>query len=335
MFIDEAKIHIKAGDGGNGRKSFRREKFVAHGGPDGGDGGDGGNVVFVVNINERTLIMFRHRQNFKAQRGNDGESSNKYGRSGKDIEIPVPLGTIVRNDETGDIIADLSDQTDRVVMARGGRGGRGNSHFATAVNQTPLRADPGRPGEELTLHLELKLLADVGLVGLPNAGKSTLLSRVSAAHPKIADYPFTTLQPNLGIVTWGEGNSFVMADIPGIIEGAHEGKGLGHQFLKHIERTAILVFLIQCTEEDPSAVYRTLLDECALFSPELLEKPRIAILTKTDLLSPDERPKEPFVADGVETFAISAVSGDGIHELVHRLGARVQSDKEAGRSRVV
>lgn len=320
MFVDEARIHVKAGDGGNGCISFRREKFEPKGGPDGGDGGDGGNVVLAVDSNENTLIKFRYRHRFKAERGENGQGAKKYGPYGADEVISVPLGTIVRDEATGEIIADLSDPADRVIVAKGGRGGRGNARFATPTHQTPRRADPGGTGEERDLFLELKLLADVGLVGFPNAGKSTLLSRVSSAHPKIADYPFTTLQPNLGIVTYGDTlKSLVMADIPGIIEGAHEGKGLGLQFLKHIERTKILLFMIECTSEDPLGDYRKLLDELGSFSEKLLEKPRLAAITKTDVMpSVKETPLPDF---GIDCVAISAVTGDGVDDLVYRLGA--------------
>ena len=318
MFIDEAKIYVRSGDGGNGCMSFRREKFVPKGGPDGGDGGDGGNVVFAVDTNLNTLIAFKFRQHFKAERGQQGESSRKHGRNGEDVIIKVPPGTIVRDAETETVIADLSELDDVVIVAHGGRGGRGNARFATSSNQAPRRADSGLPGEEKNLLLELKLLADVGLVGFPNAGKSTLLSRVSSAHPKIADYPFTTLQPNLGIVACGDGRSLVMADIPGIIEGAHEGKGLGLQFLRHIERTKVLLFLVERTSEDPLGDYRKLVDELRLFSEELLEKPRLVALSKTDLLPEDDASPAPDF--GVETYVISSVSGAGIDRLIYRLG---------------
>ncbi|MCE5248918.1 GTPase ObgE [bacterium] len=325
MFIDEARIYVKAGAGGNGIVSFRREKFVPKGGPDGGDGGDGGSVVFVVDTNENTLIRFKYRQHFKAESGKHGQGAQKHGQSGADIVIPVPPGTIIRDEETGVILADLSEETDRVTVAKGGRGGRGNARFATSTNQTPRHADQGIRGEEKHLLLELKLLADVGLVGFPNAGKSTLLSRVSAAHPKIADYPFTTLEPHLGIVRYDEMKSFVMADIPGIIEGAHEGKGLGFQFLRHIERTKILLFLIECTEEDPAAVYHKLLSELELYSPGLIHKPKFVALTKTDLFPADTPRTVPGFGTGIEAYAVSAVSGDGMERLIYRLGKAVES----------
>ncbi|MDP2983730.1 MAG: GTPase ObgE [Candidatus Latescibacter sp.] len=327
MFIDEARIFVKAGSGGNGVVSFRREKFVPHGGPDGGDGGDGGDVILAVDMNENTLIRYKFSQRFHVESGNHGEGAKKHGQNGESIIIPVPLGTIARNEATGEIIADLSEPGDRIVAAKGGRGGRGNARFATATNQAPRRADKGFPGEERTILLELKLLADVGLVGLPNAGKSTLISRVSSAHPKIADYPFTTLLPILGIVTYGEGKSFVMADIPGIIEGAHEGKGLGLRFLRHIERTKILLFLIDCTHEDPVDEYRKLLLELNLYSEKFVEKPKFVSLTKIDLLPSDETVKIPDFGDGVDAAAISAVKGQGVAGLVYRLGSVLEKMK--------
>ena len=327
MFIDEARIFVKAGNGGNGCVSFRREKFIPKGGPDGGDGGDGGNVVFVVDPNENTLIAFKYKQHFKAEAGKPGQGANKHGHSGEDVIISVPLGTILRDESTGEILADLSEPEDRIVVAKGGRGGRGNSRFATSINQTPRRADAGKPGEDRILFLELKLLADVGLVGFPNAGKSTLLSRVSSAHPRIADYPFTTLQPNLGIVSYASTKSFVMADIPGIIEGAHDGKGLGFQFLRHIERTKVLLFLIECTEEDPVDAYHKLLAELELFSDKMKKKPKFLALTKTDLFPADNELTIPDFAENMEVFPISAVSGKGVDRLIFRLGEVITSLK--------
>jgi len=317
MFIDEARIYVKAGDGGNGCVSFRREKYVPRGGPDGGDGGDGGDVVFVVDTNLNTLVKFKYRQHFRAERGKHGRGACKHGRNGEDVVVSVPPGTVVRDADTGEVLADLSEPEDRVVVARGGRGGRGNARFATPTRQAPRRADRGFSGEERNIHLELKLLADVGLVGFPNAGKSTFLSRVSSAHPKIADYPFTTLQPNLGIVEYGDMKTLVMADIPGIIEGAHEGKGLGLRFLRHIERTKVLLFLIECTSGNPVEDYEKLVDELARFSGRLLEKPRLVALTKIDLLPPEELTLPDF---GIESFAVSSVKGYGLRRLVYRLG---------------
>lgn len=324
MFVDEARIFIKSGSGGSGAVSFRREKFVPHGGPDGGDGGDGGDVVFVVDTNENTLLKFKFNQHFRAENGNRGEGSRKHGRSGEPVIITVPLGTIARDEATGEIIADLSEHGDRVVAAKGGRGGRGNARFTTATNQSPRRFDSGQPGEERSVLLELKLLADVGLVGFPNAGKSTLLSRISAAHPKIADYPFTTLEPILGIVSYNQDKTFVMADIPGIIEGAHEGKGLGLRFLRHIERTKILLFLVECTHEDPVGEYQKLLRELCLHSELLAGKPRFVVLTKADILPAGERPSIPDFGADVETAIISSVTGDGVPGLVYRLGSIVE-----------
>ncbi|MBT4483557.1 MAG: GTPase ObgE [Candidatus Latescibacteria bacterium] len=326
MFIDEARITVIAGSGGNGCMSFRREKHVPKGGPSGGDGGDGGDIIFVVDQNLNTLINFKFRQHFKAEKGKHGQGSRKHGHSGEDMIIPVPLGTIIKAAETGEVLADLSETEDRVVIASGGRGGRGNAQFATSTNQAPRRADKGQPGEEKIILMELKLLADIGLVGFPNSGKSTLLSRISHAHPKIADYPFTTLEPNLGIVSYGDYNSLVMADIPGIIEGAHIGKGLGIRFLKHIERTKVLLFLIECISEDPVDDYTKLLEEIGQFSIKMLKKPRLVALTKTDLLPPDENFVLPDFGDGIETFAISSVKGDGLKKLVYHLGSLIEKE---------
>jgi GTP-binding protein len=324
MFVDEAKIYIKAGAGGPGAVSFRREKFVPRGGPDGGDGGDGGDIVLEVDPNENTLLKFKFNQHYRAANGTRGEGAKKHGHNGESVIIPVPLGTIARDGETGEIIADLSEPGDRVIAAKGGRGGRGNARFATSTNQAPRRHDTGTPGEEHTLLLELKLLADVGLVGFPNAGKSTIISRISAAHPKIADYPFTTLEPILGIVQYEMDKSFVMADIPGIIEGAHEGKGLGLRFLRHIERTKVLLFTIESTHENPVSEYHMLLRELELYSEELLRKPRLVVLTKTDLLPPEGRPPLPEFGENIPVTAVSAVSGEGINGLVYLLGSTVE-----------
>ncbi len=327
MFIDEAKIYVKAGNGGNGCVSFRREKYVPRGGPDGGDGGDGGDVIFVVDKNLNTLIKFKFKHHFKAGSGKHGEGAKKYGHSGEDMIISFPLGTIARDGETGKIIADLSDIEDRIVVAFGGKRGKGNAQFATSTNQAPRRAEKGGPGEERNVLLELKLIADIGLVGFPNAGKSTLLSCVSSAHPKIADYPFTTLQPNLGIVHYDDFKSFVMADIPGIIEGAHDGKGLGFRFLRHIERTKVLLFLIDCTVENPEDEYNKLLEELRLFSDKLLKKPRLVALTKTDIFPSGENITIPYFGENTETTTISAVKGDGIKKLIYRLGSLIEQLK--------
>lgn len=322
MFIDYAKIVVKSGDGGRGHISFRREKFVPKGGPDGGNGGRGADVAFYGNPHLNTLVDFRYRRLFKAPDGNPGSYANRTGKSGKTLVIQVPLGTVVKDVRTGKVIADITEADKEVVVAVGGRGGRGNAEFVTSVNQAPRSADPGEPGVELELVLELKLLADVGLVGFPNAGKSTLISTISAARPKIADYPFTTLIPNLGIVSVAEEKSFTVADIPGLIEGAHEGKGLGIRFLRHVERTRVLVFLLDCTSGNPAEQYEILTRELQLFNPRLARKRRIICFTKTDALDDEQRQLidelcTTFREDhaGVKIFAISSVSGENIDSL--------------------
>lgn len=316
MFIDQAKINVIAGNGGNGIISFRREKYVPKGGPDGGDGGKGGNVIIQTNSNLHTLLDFRYRRRFKAESGKHGQGAKKTGRSGQDFIIRVPSGTLVKDGETGEILADLVDENQRVVIAKGGKGGRGNAHFATPTNQAPRHAEPGEAGESREVLLELKLIADVGLVGLPNAGKSTLLSRLSAARPKIADYPFTTLAPNLGIVKYKEHYSFVMADIPGLIEGAHEGKGLGLDFLRHIERTKVLAFLIEAISEDIFQVYQILKNELGSYNEKLLSRPSLIVLTKLDLLSSDNSTKfERFSQFDIPILKISALTGEGLEDL--------------------
>jgi len=291
MFIDHAKIHVKAGQGGSGCVSFRREKGVPKGGPDGGDGGRGGSIIIIAERNLHTLIDFKYKREYRAQRGEHGKGANKHGKSGADLEIKVPMGTLVKNGDTGEIICDLVEDKEYFIVAKGGRGGRGNARFATSTNQAPRQWEVGQPGAEKTLELELKLIADIGLVGFPNAGKSTLLSKISAAHPKIADYPFTTLQPNLGIVKYRDFKSYVVADIPGIIEGSHAGKGLGHQFLRHIERTRALAFLIEVTEEEPEKTFEILYQELSAFSKILVQKPFIIVLTKIDIQDPGEKVK--------------------------------------------
>jgi GTP-binding protein len=329
VFIDTAEIRVRAGNGGNGAVSFRREKFVPKGGPDGGDGGNGGDVVLIASHHISTLMDFRYKREYAAENGQHGAGARKTGRSGKAVEIQVPVGTIVIDAASEEQIADLTETGERVVIARGGHGGRGNSQFATATNQAPRTAEKGTPGEERTIQLELKLLADVGLVGFPNAGKSTLISRISAARPKIADYPFTTLIPNIGIVRVDEGESFAVADIPGLIEGASEGKGLGHQFLRHVERSGVLCFLLDGLSADPAADYATLRSELAGFNPEMLDKPRIICITKADVMSNEE--KEGFAKetiDGEELHLISAVSGEGIDELVRMLSRRLRAWRE-------
>ena len=340
MFIDEAKIRVKAGDGGNGCLAFRREKFVPRGGPSGGDGGRGGDVIMESSERHNTLVHFRFNPEYKAERGRHGEGSNCTGREGDDIVLKVPVGTIVYNDETGEVVHDFSGPDERVVIARGGRGGRGNAQFKTSTNQAPRRVEPGRPGEERALRLELKLLADVGLVGYPNVGKSTLISRISAARPKIADYPFTTLEPNLGVVAVGEVDeqiSFVVADIPGLIEGASDGAGLGTQFLKHVERTQMLVHLIDVSDAsgrpDPVEDFRVIMNELESFGAGLELKPMILVASKADVANPDKLEKLQKFArrKKLPLFPISAVTGLGIKELTWAM-ANMVSDLRAGRT---
>jgi GTPase len=328
MFIDEVKILVKAGNGGNGCMAFRREKFVPRGGPSGGDGGRGGDVVFVASPHHNTLLHFRYNPEHKAERGRHGEGSNRTGRDGHSIEVPVPVGTMVYNAETGELIHDFTQTGEHFVVAKGGRGGRGNQHFATAVHQAPTEHEDGKPGDELNLRLELKLLADVGLVGFPNAGKSTLISRISAAKPKIADYPFTTLEPNLGVVDFN-GRTFVVADIPGLIEGAHEGHGLGIQFLRHVERTRLLVHLVDVSEftgRDPLSDFDIIMHELANFSDELIKKPMLVVASKIDVAQDPERVEaiEKRAAEaGLPFLKISSVTGEGIEQLKARMAEAV------------
>lgn len=316
MFIDHATIQVKAGRGGNGCVSFRREKYVPKGGPDGGNGGDGGNVIIRAERNMTTLMDFRYKRTYRAENGEHGKGANKTGKRGNDIILKVPCGTTVFDAESHKVIADLVDDGTDVIVARGGKGGRGNAQFATSTNQAPRVAEQGTEGEERTIDLELKMLADAGLVGFPNAGKSTLISRISAAKPKIADYPFTTLVPNLGIVRVGEDKSFVVADMPGLIEGAHRGKGLGIQFLRHIERTRVIVYLIECIRSDPKRDYKTLVSELQLFKKELARRPHIVAITKMDLADEALRKKLKKLSFGkkVAVYFISAVTGEGIKE---------------------
>lgn len=330
MFIDEVRIKVKAGDGGNGCLAFRREKYVPRGGPSGGDGGRGGDVVMVANPNYNTLLHFRFNPEHNAERGRHGEGSNRTGREGNAIEIPVPVGTVVHDAETGEQLFDFIEAGQSFVVAKGGRGGRGNARFTSATHQTPTEHEDGRPGQERQLRLELKLLADVGLVGFPNAGKSTLISRISAAKPKIADYPFTTLEPNLGVVSASDDyTSFVVADIPGLIEGAHEGHGLGIQFLRHIERTRLLVHLVDVSESsgrDPVHDFHVILTELASFSEELAAKPMFVVATKIDVAQDLERIDAlRAVANerDLPFFEISAVTGSGIDALRHAMAERV------------
>ncbi len=325
MFVDQVKMYVRSGAGGDGCKSFRREKFVPHGGPDGGDGGTGGDVVCVVEPHLATLLDHRYQQHANAGRGEHGKGKNRTGSNGEDCVLAVPPGTVIKNAESGDILADLTDPGERVVIAPGGRGGRGNARFATPTNRAPERAEPGGAGLEMEVELELKLIADVGLVGHPNAGKSTLLSRVSAAHPKIADYPFTTLQPNLGIVPYEDFGSFVVADIPGLIEGAHKGKGLGFQFLRHVERTRVLLFMVDISSPDPVGDLEILRAELEQFSPALLKKPALLAATKIDAVPPEER-NTTHVGDH-EAIPISSVTGEGLPKLMHALGDIVRDSR--------
>jgi GTP-binding protein len=325
MFVDEATIQIWGGDGGNGCRSFRREKFIPRGGPNGGDGGDGGSVWLVADPDVHTLLAFRYQRLHRAERGRHGQGSDKTGRCGADLELRVPVGTLVSDVDRVRTLADLDEPGARYMAARGGRGGRGNARFASSVNRAPTRADDGEPGETHELRLELKLLADVGLVGFPNAGKSTLISRVSAARPKIADYPFTTLVPNLGVVDRGDYRSFVIADIPGLIEGAHEGAGLGHRFLRHVERCRLILHLVDPTdpERDPVASMRTIRTELARYDPGLGSKPEIVVVTKMDAVQdrePVERIRAAAAATGSDVLEISAVTGDGLTALVGAVG---------------
>ncbi|RKQ61635.1 GTP-binding protein [Thermovibrio guaymasensis] len=327
-FIDRAKIYVQGGHGGNGCVAFRREKFVPKGGPSGGDGGKGGDVILVADRNVHTLLDFKYKRHYRAERGRHGEGNKRSGRSGKDLEIKVPVGTVVKDAETGEILGDLTQHGQKLIVARGGRGGRGNAAFATPTRRAPDFAEPGEPGEERWIELELKLLADVGLVGFPNAGKSTFLSRISKAKPEIADYPFTTLRPILGVTKVGD-FSFVVADIPGLIEGAHKGKGLGHEFLKHVERTKLLLHLIDLTnpEMEPEEAFEKINRELELYSPKLKEKPQIVVGTKIDALtdrSKLERLKKYFEEKGYPFFAVSAVTGEGMQELLNFVASKLK-----------
>lgn len=332
-FIDEAKIYVKSGEGGRGCVSFRREKYVPRGGPNGGDGGDGGDVYIIANENMASLLDHRYRQHYRAKRGEHGKGKDMHGKNGEDLYVPVPPGTIVRDFDTGDVIGDLTKNAETLLVARGGRGGKGNARFVTSTNQAPRNAEPGGEPEERTLLLELKLLADVGIIGFPNAGKSTLISRISAARPKVADYPFTTLVPNLGVVSYVDGKTFVVADIPGIIEGAHEGAGLGLQFLRHVERTKLLVHVLDLspmTGRDPIDDFETLNLELRSYSPELYEKPQIVAPNKIDITESREKLEEIrgyFEKRGIPIFPISGATGEGLKELVRETGKRIEEIK--------
>jgi GTP-binding protein len=310
MFIDEARIIVKSGQGGSGCVSFRREKFVPKGGPDGGDGGNGGSVIIMADRRLHTLIDFRYRHKYQAARGQHGQGANKHGKSAPDLIIKVPAGTVIRDAESGEIVADFVHDGDNCLIVKGGRGGRGNAVFATSTNQAPRKWEVGQSGQQKILELELKLLADIGLVGFPNAGKSTLLSRISAAHPKIADYPFTTLQPNLGIVSYKNYQQLVVADIPGLIAGSHQGKGLGHKFLRHIERTRALAFMIESTDPRPEKTFKILFNELKAFSPMLVKKPFIILLTKSDLQEGSTKIKK--FKDNFTVISFSAVTGENL-----------------------
>lgn len=336
-FIDEAKIFVAAGDGGNGIASFRREKYVPMGGPDGGDGGRGGNVYAVADRNLNTLIEFRYTRKYLAQRGENGGSSDRYGKGGKDITLHVPVGTVIADMNSNEIVADLDVDGKQILIARGGRGGLGNIHFKSSVNRAPRQCTKGEAGEERDLRLELRVLADVGLLGLPNAGKSTFIRAVSAARPKVADYPFTTMHPNLGVVRVSENRSFVIADIPGLIEGAAEGAGLGIRFLKHLARTRVLLHIVDLAppdpESDPARDAKAIVRELEKYSPELAEKPRWLVLNKLDLIPEEDREARVagFLqacgddAQGGPVFRISAINGNGCRELIFKLADALES----------
>jgi len=327
-FFDDAKIHVHGGDGGNGVVAFRREKFVPRGGPAGGDGGDGGSVILEVDPQINTLVQFQRQTHFAAARGAHGRGKNQTGARGDDVIIRVPAGTVVRDGESGAMLADMVATGQRIAVARGGRGGRGNSHFASSTHQTPYVAEKGEAGGRRWLHLELKLLADVGLVGMPNAGKSTLLSFVSAARPRIADYPFTTLQPNLGVVSIDDEYDFVLADLPGLIEGAHAGAGLGHRFLRHVERTRLLIHMLDGGSDDPLHHFEQINQELRLFNPQLADRPQVVAFNKMDL--PEAQDRWPQVRKALQSrqitaFAISAATGDGVWQLMRHVGQLLQN----------
>jgi GTP-binding protein len=324
-FIDEVTIAVMAGKGGNGCVSFRREKYVPRGGPDGGGGGEGGSIVLEASERKHSLLDFRYRNLFRAKPGRNGAGQNKQGRSGEDLVLEVPIGTVAKEAQTGEVLADLTEPSQRWIAAKGGRGGKGNSHFVSSTHRTPRFAQEGQPGEQRDLKLELKLIADVGLVGLPNAGKSTLVSAVSAARPKIADYPFTTLTPNLGVVQYGDAPPFVMADVPGLIAGAHEGAGLGVRFLKHIERTRLLVHVIdlsQTSPDNPLGPFRQIELELESYSKELLKKPRIIVLNKIDLIEDKQvldKIEKRYLELGIPVLLLSSLRREGLGELVRLL----------------
>jgi GTP-binding protein len=326
MFVDYVEIKVKAGKGGNGCTSFRREKYVPKGGPDGGDGGDGGDVKVKVDSHMGTLLDFHYVKHYKAGNGGEGKGALKHGKRGEDVWIKVPPGTIMKNVDSNKILADLTKEDQIYVVAKGGKGGRGNARFKSPINQAPRRSEPGTKGEEKKLSLELKLLADVGVVGHPNVGKSTLLAKLSSARPKIADYPFTTLFPNLGMVKLNENKSFVLADIPGLIEGAHQGKGLGTQFLRHIQRTKLLLYLLDATSPDIKGDYEALLNEIKLFDPQLFRHPRVVAINKIDLLPQVEIKKFNINQDNI--CYISALTGQGLKNLLNIIRSELEKQKE-------
>jgi len=333
-FIDEVRIHVFAGDGGRGCVSFRREKFVPRGGPDGGNGGAGGDVIAVADSQLTTLLDLRYQKQYKAGRGQHGMGRDCHGRRGDDRVIPMPVGTIIRDAATGDLIGDLQTAGERVVIAAGGRGGKGNAHFVSSTHRSPRLSQPGEPGQDRELEIELRLLADVGIIGLPNAGKSTLIAAISAVRPKIADYPFTTLVPNLGVVGYDDGKSFVVADIPGLIEGAHEGQGLGHKFLRHVTRTRVLIHLLDVSridERNPLAEWKIVNRELELFDPELGRKPQIVVANKIDL--PEGRSKAELLAKKLPKGSqplkvISAATTEGVRALVQYVGMKLEEIKQ-------
>jgi GTP-binding protein len=335
-FIDEVKIRVIAGDGGRGCISFRREKFIPRGGPNGGNGGKGGDVIALADPQLTTLLDLRYQKQYRAGRGEHGLGKDQHGKTGEDRIIKVPVGTLIRDAGTGELIGDLKEAGQQVVVAAGGRGGKGNAHFVSSTNRSPRFAQPGEPGEDKELEIELRLLADVGIIGLPNAGKSTLIAAISAVRPKIADYPFTTLVPNLGVVGCGEGKSFVVADIPGLIEGAHEGHGLGDKFLRHVTRTSVLIHLLDASnvdEKDPLAEWRTVNRELELFDPELGKKPQIVVANKIDLPAGKSHAKllAKKLPKGCQPLhAISAATTEGVGALVQYVGMRLEEIKQQG-----
>lgn len=336
MFIDKAKINLKAGKGGDGAVAFRREIYVPAGGPAGGDGGRGGDIVFQVDEGMRTLMDFRYKRHYKAENGENGKSKNMYGKDGEDLVLKVPPGTIVREEKTGHIIADLTDHDEKVIVAKGGRGGKGNTHFKSSTRQAPRFAIAGEHGQELTVILELKLIADVGLIGFPNVGKSTLLSVVTSARPKIANYHFTTLTPNLGVVETKYGDSFVLADIPGLIEGAHEGTGLGHEFLRHVERTKLLIHVLDVAGlegRDPIEDFKKINEELHLYNERLAQKPQLVAANKIDIPDSSEKLdklKSYLEKEGIRVFPISAATSKGIEDLLAYVSKRLKEIEELG-----